>query len=204
VPQPLPHKGPYTAAMPTPPPLVRAGALTETEILNVALEIIEEHGIDGLTMRQLSSRLGVALGATYHHVKNKDALLVLVARSLFDRVEIPAIDDPRDWTLQVREVLLSLTDVFTGQGELAAWILAHFEETAPSEIMIRMRGMLANADFGPDATEEALNALFFYVNGMLVSGFSNFGDAVTARELRESFERGLDIILTGIRVELQP
>ena len=189
--------------MPT-PPLTRTGALSEAEILDVALEIIEEHGIDGLTMRQLSSRLGVALGATYHHVKNKDALLVLVARSLFDRVEIPAMDDPRDWTLQVREVLLSLTDVFTGQAELAAWILAHFEETAPSEIMIRMRGMLADAGFGPDATEEALNALFFYVNGMLVGGFSNFGDAATTRQLRERFERGLDIILTGIRVELQP
>ena len=155
-------------------------------------------------MRQLSSRLGVALGATYHHVKNKDALLVLVARSLFDRVEIPPVGDSRDWTLQVREALLSLTDVFSGQSELAAWILAHFEETAPSEIMIRMRGILADAGFGPDATEEALNALFFYVAGMLVGGFTNFGDEQTTRQLRQSFERGLDIILTGIRVDLQP
>ncbi|HEY3673950.1 MAG TPA: helix-turn-helix domain-containing protein [Acidimicrobiia bacterium] len=195
--------------MPTPPPLARAplaraGALSEAEILEVALAIIEEHGIDGLTMRQLSSRLGVALGATYHHVKNKDALLVLVAQSLFDRVEIPALDDPRDWTLQVREVLLSLTDVFTGQGELAAWVLAHFAATAPSEIMIRMRGMLANAGFGPEATEEALNPLFFYVAGMLVGGFTSFGDAQTTWQLRQNFERGLDIILTGIRVDLQP
>ena len=204
MPRPPSHEGPYTAAMPTPPPLVRAGALSEAEILEVALAIIEEHGIDGLTMRQLSSRLGVALGATYHHVKNKDALLVLVARSLFDRVEIPAIDDQRDWTLQVREVLLSLTDVFTGQSELAGWILAHFEETAPSEIMIRMRGMLANAGFGPEATEEALNPLFFYVAGMLVGGFTSFGDEQTTRQLRQNFERGLDIILTGIRVDLQP
>jgi len=190
--------------MSTPPPLVRAGALSEAEILEVALAIIEEHGIDGLTMRQLSSRLGVALGATYHHVTNKDALLVLVAQSLFDRVEIPAVDDPRDWTLQVRDVLLSLTDVFTGQGELAAWILAHFQATAPTEIMIRMSGMLANAGFGPDAIEAALNPLLFYVAGMLVGGFTNFGDAQTTRQLRQNFERGLDIILTGIRVDLQP
>ncbi len=189
--------------MPT-TPQTRAGALSESEILAVALEIIEEHGIDGLTMRALSSRLGVALGATYHHVKNKDALLVLVARSLFDRVEIPPLDDPRDWPDQVRDVLLSLIDVFTGQAELAAWILHHFEATAPSQIMIRMRGMLANAGFGPDATEEALNPLFFYVAGMLVGGFTSYGDEWTARELRQNFERGLDIILTGIRVDLQP
>jgi AcrR family transcriptional regulator len=204
VPPNLPHEDPYTAAMSTPPPLVRAGALSEAEILDVALAIIEEHGVDGLTMRRLSTRLGVALGATYHHVKNKDALLVLVARSLFDRVELPASDDPRDWTVQIRDVLLSLTDVFTGQGELAAWVLAHFEATAPSEIMIRMRGILAKAGFGPDATEEALVPLFFYVAGMLVGGFTNFGDEQTTRQLRENFERGLDVILTGIRVDLQP
>jgi AcrR family transcriptional regulator len=189
--------------MPT-PPLVRAGALSEAEILESALAIIEDQGIDGLTMRQLSSRLGVALGATYHHVKNKDALLVLVARSLFERVAIPSLDDSRDWSVQVRELLLSLTDVFVGQSELAAWVLAHFDETAPSEIMIRMRGMLANAGFGADETEEALNALFFYVAGMLVGGFTSFGDATTTRELRGRFERGLDLVLTGIRVDLQP
>jgi len=189
--------------MPT-TPLTRAGALSEDEILGVALAIIEEQGIDGLTMRQLSNRLGVALGATYHHVKNKDALLVLVARSLFARVEIPPVDDPRDWSDQIRDVLLALTDVFAGQSELAAWILHHFEETAPSEIMIRMRGILANAGFGPDATEEALNPLFFYVAGMLVGGYTMFSDEQTTRELRRSFERGLDTILTGIRVELQP
>jgi AcrR family transcriptional regulator len=189
--------------MPT-SPLVRAGALSEAEILDVALAIIEEQGIDGLTMRQLSSRLGVALGATYHHVKNKDTLLVLVARSLFERVEIPPIDDARDWSVQVRELLLSLTDVFVGQSELAAWILAHFDETAPSEIMIRMRGMLANAGFGPDATEEALSALFFYVAGMLVGGFTSLADAATTQQMRANFERGLDLVLTGIRVDLQP
>ena len=35
---------------------------------------------------------------------------VAQARSLFERVEIPAPDDQRDWTLQIRDVLLSLTE----------------------------------------------------------------------------------------------
>jgi len=191
---------PPTSATTAPP--ARAGALSEGEILGVALEIIEEHGIDGLTMRRLSSRLGVALGATYHHVKNKHALLVLVVRSLFARVEIPPLEDPRDWAVQVREVLLSATDVFTGQAELAAYVLAHFEDTAPSEIMIRMRGMLANAGFDADATEDALSILFFYVAGTLVGGFTTMGTAQDAREARHRFERGLDIILGGIRADL--
>jgi len=185
-------------------PSTRARALSEAEILAAALEIIEQDGIDGLTMRRLSTHLGVALGATYHHVKNKHALLALVAHSLFARVEIPQLDDPRDWSVQVRDVLLSLTDVFTGQAELAAWILANFEDAAPSEIMIRMRGMLADAGFDADATEDALNPLFFYIAGTLVAGFTTLADPRLMPELRRSFERGLDIILSGIRAELQP
>ncbi len=183
-----------TPTAPTP----RSGSLSEDAILDAALQLIEEHGIDGLTMRRLSSRLGVALGATYHHVENKDALIVLVARSLFDRVVIPPLDDPRNWTEQVRAVLLSLTDVFTEQSELAAWILRHFEDTAPTEIMIRMRGMLLAAGFDDDATEDALNALFFYVSGMLIGGLSTFGSMRQRRQLRARFERGLDVILIGI------
>jgi len=190
---------PITSAEPT-----RAGTLSEGEILAAALELIEQDGIDGLTMRRLSSNLGVALGATYHHVKSKHALLVLVARSRFAQVEIPALDDPRDWSVQVREVLLSLTNVFTGQAELAAWVLANFADAAPSEIMIRMRGMLANAGFDADATEAALYPLFFYVAGTLVSGFTDLGDERLTSELRDNFEQGLDIILSGIRAELQP
>jgi AcrR family transcriptional regulator len=182
-------------------PTTRERALTEEEILGAALEIIEEEGIDGLTMRKLSSRLGVALGATYHHVRNKDSLLVLVARSLFERVTIPPLDDLRDWTEQVREVLLSVTDVFTGQGELAAWILGHFADTAPHEIMVRMHAMLLGAGFDAEATEDALNALFFYVAGTLIGGFTTFGTPRQSRGMRQRFERGLDVILSGIRAE---
>jgi AcrR family transcriptional regulator len=185
-------------------PMARAGALTEEEILGAALEIIEEDGVDGLTMRRLSSRLGVALGATYHHVKNKDALLVLASHSLFARVEIPALDDRRDWSVQVREVLLGVMDVFSDQSELVAWQLAHPEHAAPSEIMIRMRGMLANAGLGPDATEDALASLYFYVAGALIGGFTMARNARQTGALRRQFERGLDIVPSGIRAELQP
>ena len=59
--------------------------MTEAMIVRAALEIIEECGVDGLTMRPLSARLDVALGATYHRVPNKHALLVLVAKDLYSR-----------------------------------------------------------------------------------------------------------------------
>jgi AcrR family transcriptional regulator len=177
-------------------------ALTETEILRVALEIIDEHGIDGLTMRQLSSRLGVALGATYHHVQNKHSLLVLVAQSLFARVELPDTIEG-DWLPQTRAISLSVTDVFRDQSELAAYILRHFDDMAPSEIMLVMRSILTDAGFSEAAVEDALMTLFFYIAGTLVGGFTTMGKSkAQVRDLRLRFDRGLDIILRGIQVEL--
>ena len=176
--------------------------LTEAEILRVALEIIDEHGIDGLTMRQLSSRLGVALGATYHHVQNKHSLLVLVAQSLFARVQLPVGDDG-DWITQTRSISLSVTDVFRGQAELAAYILGHFDDMAPTGVMLAMRAILTGAGFSEAAVDDALMTLFFYIAGTLVGGFTTMGKSrVQVREMHMQFERGLDIILRGIQVEL--
>ena len=56
-------------------------------------------------MRELSKRLGVSLGATYHHVANKDQLLELVGRDVY-----------RD----VADALL-VTEVFTPQGHWSSY-----------------------------------------------------------------------------------
>ena len=50
-------------------------ALTRDRVLDAALEMVEADGIDGLTMRELAGRLGVAVTAIYWHVGNKQTLL---------------------------------------------------------------------------------------------------------------------------------
>jgi AcrR family transcriptional regulator len=65
--------------------------LTEAEIVRAAEGIIEESGVEGLTVRRLSARLGVASGATYHCVPTKHALLVLVARDPEPRTDVPEL-----------------------------------------------------------------------------------------------------------------
>lgn len=56
-----------------------------------ALELLDETGLDGLTMRKVASALNVQAPALYWHVKNKQELLDVMARAVFtaavDRVE---------------------------------------------------------------------------------------------------------------------
>jgi TetR/AcrR family tetracycline transcriptional repressor len=51
------------------------GALTKTAIVQAALDLLDDAGTDGLTLRALASRLGVQAPALYWHVASKQALL---------------------------------------------------------------------------------------------------------------------------------
>jgi len=55
-----------------------------------ALELIQEDGLDALTMRTLADRCGVKAASLYWHVRDREELLELVADALLARVSTPA------------------------------------------------------------------------------------------------------------------
>src|SRR3984957_20774550 len=89
----------------------RSTGLDQQSIVSAALDIIAERGVQGLSMRVLSQRLGVSLGATYRHVPNKDELLRLVAANLYARItpgdetEGDPVDPDNPETLQINALL---------------------------------------------------------------------------------------------------
>jgi TetR/AcrR family transcriptional regulator, tetracycline repressor protein len=56
-----------------------AGGLSRSHVIDAAMQIVERDGVDGLTIRGLSAKLGVAPTAIYWHVGDKQALLDGVA-----------------------------------------------------------------------------------------------------------------------------
>ena len=46
-------------------------------VLAVAVDLFNERGYDGTSMRDLAGRLGIAKSAIYHHVAGKEELLSL-------------------------------------------------------------------------------------------------------------------------------
>jgi AcrR family transcriptional regulator len=55
------------------------------EILDVAVTVLEEDGIDALTMRELASRMGIRAPSLYKHVQDKDDIIGgLQERALVD------------------------------------------------------------------------------------------------------------------------
>ena len=78
--------------------------LTEKEIVDAALAIIRQEGLNGLSMRRLSRELGRSAMAPYWHVADKRELLDLVAREVLAEVEVPA-PDAGPWEDRLRTVI---------------------------------------------------------------------------------------------------
>ena len=57
-------------------------ALTQTAVVDTALELLRESGLPGLSMRTLATRLHVQPGALYWHISSKQALLTAVAERI--------------------------------------------------------------------------------------------------------------------------
>src|SRR5260370_6679762 len=72
----------------------RQPGVSRDQIVDVALEIVEAEGLDGLTMRRLAGKLGVAATAIYWHVGDKEVLLDALAERIAARVgDIPVRGD---------------------------------------------------------------------------------------------------------------
>lgn len=57
-------------------------ALTRDELVRTAVRLLDEVGLEQLTLRRLAGELGVAAPTLYWHVKDKRALLDLVAEAI--------------------------------------------------------------------------------------------------------------------------
>src|SRR6202000_3281865 len=84
-PSPTEAAGAARAALPPPPRFPRPSrrptrrtALTVEAIVAAAIDVLDEDGVVGLSMRRVADQLGTGAASLYAHVSGKDELLELV------------------------------------------------------------------------------------------------------------------------------
>jgi AcrR family transcriptional regulator len=175
----------------------RSTGLDKQAIVSAALEIIAERGVPGLSMRLLSQRLGVSLGATYRHLPNKNELLRLVAADLYARIK-PA-DDCADEFEQAKRVMLQIHDLLAAYPGMAAHIAQNVPEFYSASVAALITDPLQAAGL---ARAEADRIVFALV--LLNAGHMLFQvPAELADEAAAAFEGGVDLILRGARQSCQ-
>ncbi len=65
----------------------RRRVLDRAQVVRAGLALLDQLGLDGITMRALAKHLGVQAPSLYRHVRDKDELLVLMADELCAAIE---------------------------------------------------------------------------------------------------------------------
>jgi AcrR family transcriptional regulator len=83
-----------------------------------AIDVLDEAGVAGLTMRRVAERVGTGAGSLYVHVADKEELLELVYDELVGRV--PLVEPhPAHWREQVHRMMRGLYDVLVSHRDAA-------------------------------------------------------------------------------------
>ncbi len=105
----------------TPTPDRIDGPLRRERIVEAALALIDEEGLEALTMRRLAGRLGVQAPSLYNHVRSKEQILDAVAASVLEDVDTSGFAD-RPWDEAVRAWALSYYEALAAHPNVVPYL----------------------------------------------------------------------------------
>jgi AcrR family transcriptional regulator len=189
-------------AIQTEPAIRERVPLSRERVLQAAIELADDAGIDGLSMRRVGQRLGVEAMSLYNHVANKEDLLNGMLDQVLAEID-PPIEDDSDWRRVFHERVMSARraflrhrwamDVVISQTDASPAMLAYMES---------MVGIIRRSGFSLDLTHHALHALGSRTMGFTQELFVDSGDApadpavsaAMASQMREHFPYIAEIV----------
>lgn len=192
----------------------RENPLTEGEIVEAALRLIRQVGVEGLSMRRLSTELGRSHMAMYYWVRDKSALLDLVASAALRDITVPE-DGDRGWELRLRELIGSIDQQLRANPGIGKILLDRMLST-DRRILNAAMEILVDAGFDDADVLMAYATVHTYLFGryQLVTApppASGQGAPDTVARLvtqlpaltgRDFFTFGVDTLIAGLRERL--
>ena len=147
----------------------RRRQLTRERVVQEALAVIAQDGVEALTMRGLAARLGIVPGAVYRHVRNKQQLQDLVLDGVLAEVDVH-LDLSLVWTEQLKLLAHRLRQVLEAHPGVAG-ILKTRDPLGPHSLVLAeaFLGPLQTAGFGNREAGLAFFLLVDYTIGFAVS-----------------------------------
>jgi AcrR family transcriptional regulator len=200
--------------------------MTERRIAEAALHLVDQDGIDGLSMRKLAQALGSAPMSLYTYFPDREAVLEAVAQLLLAEIEVP--DDELDWRETTRRIMRSVRAVGLRHPN-AAPLINRFPPRTPDALAFVEAAFRAfrRAGFDDGTTARCYRALAVYSMGSLdvelgdyfavhpaarpdagslgtptldrhLPHVAQIGPALAGQDDAAEFEYGLELLLTGL------
>ncbi|MFK0284416.1 TetR/AcrR family transcriptional regulator [Streptomyces sp. NPDC090499] len=196
--------------------------LTEAGIYAAALRLIDEDGVEALTMRKLATALDANPMSLYHHVPNKEAVLRGVARTVGAQFRTVTLQDA-PWQERIRLLATDFRTLAHRHPELMAYSFGQPDFIQPDDpFWTALTAIVAAAGVSqPEVPETAalmvavvVGVLGAELNGSLqqwaslkppgaVVGADGVTDADRARPDRDHmFRLVIDTLITGLEGRL--
>ena len=160
-------KSPSVAPRRGRPPRDSATALSRSRVLQEALALTDEEGIEEVSMRKLARRLGVDPMSLYNHVDNKDAILDGITELILASAEFPA--PTSDLRTDLREMARAFRRALLRHPRAAPLVLTRqlssSQALMPTEIVLTT---LRRAGLSPDQSVHAMRTVLAFLIGTLM------------------------------------
>jgi AcrR family transcriptional regulator len=152
-------------------------ALDPEAITDAAMAVLDEVGLDKLSMRAVAERLGVQVGGLYYHVSGKQALLRAMADRLCQRAleSGPGSSRPMaaltsGWQAEAAALCQAVRRAMLASRDGARLLLEGplLGSTGALEVMERMLAALARSGLTGRSVRIGADALMSYVTGFVL------------------------------------
>src|ERR1700675_1116282 len=137
--------------------------LTTARVLQAAVALADEAGLEAFSMRGLAQELDVVPMALYKHVANKEELLDGMVDIVFTEIELPSGD--LDWRSAMRRRAISSREALKRHG----WAIGMMESRHPGPANLRnhnaVMGCLRKAGFSFKMAIHAYSVQDAYIYG---------------------------------------
>ncbi len=202
--------------------VVEREPLTRGRVASTALALIDEKGLEALSMRKLGASLGVEAMSLYNHVANKDDLLNAVSDLIYAKIFEAYGSPDGDWREKARRLAGSYVHAAEAHPEALTLLIDRPGDTPGGlQLMDRVASIFDGVSDDLRAPTLAFSAVSAYVVGTLIQersaarteadvtrgpeelpeGFeavARFRAALRTMSVAERFDEGLEAMLDGI------
>ena len=185
----IPENTRRTAGEGEPPAGHRREPLTRERIVRAALRLMDEEGLDAVTMRHIGRELGVEAMSLYNHVKDKEDILDGILEMVM--AELEYAEETGDWEADVRAGARAWRRLMTAHPT----VIALFAESKhPASSPDRLRPMewafdlLRRGGLSDNDVVHAFRAFGGYIMGFVLNEVANPVPGMGDRDHRAEHE----------------
>lgn len=174
--------------------------ITRDAVVEEAIRLLREEGLEGLSLRRLAARLDIRAPSLYWHVPDKSALLAAVLERLFTDC-LEQVPDHRRWRDWMRDFAAALWNTQESVRDFSLLLIsAPMGESQVKRVERMLTTRLQALDLPVAECLQVQGSVQVLVTGWFIFAHSRFSAALARRmDFRVRAMRDLEFLLEGRR-----